>query len=135
MHFRFQVAFPMGQARLALRKHNSVTLLWQFCGFFLVHVLCVLLQSFRHTFGILSLGDFKGGNFPLAKLYPAKLSLGEIMRVWRAARGLLYFRCLGKRLPLKAREWVMWKKEQQRSKGKRTANDSKYTARKRKERF
>eukprot|EP00668_Euglena_longa_P045772 GGOE01061452.1.p1 GENE.GGOE01061452.1~~GGOE01061452.1.p1 ORF type:complete len:334 (+),score=121.05 GGOE01061452.1:128-1003(+) len=39
------------------------------------------------------------------------------------------------KVPLSRREWVQWKKEQLRSKGKRTANDSKYTARKRKERF
>lgn len=39
------------------------------------------------------------------------------------------------KMPLSRREWVLWKKEQLRSKGKRTANNSKYTARKRKERF
>jgi 18S rRNA (guanine1575-N7)-methyltransferase len=36
------------------------------------------------------------------------------------------------KMPLSRRDWIMWKKEQVRRKGNRTANDSKYSGRKRK---
>ena len=41
----------------------------------------------------------------------------------------------GKRNGLKHRDWVMAKKERQRAQGKRVKSDSKYTGRKRRDRF
>eukprot|EP01001_Neometanema_parovale_P007514 NODE_3813_length_1159_cov_87.066602_g3626_i0.p1 GENE.NODE_3813_length_1159_cov_87.066602_g3626_i0~~NODE_3813_length_1159_cov_87.066602_g3626_i0.p1 ORF type:complete len:370 (+),score=71.49 NODE_3813_length_1159_cov_87.066602_g3626_i0:64-1110(+) len=41
----------------------------------------------------------------------------------------------GKTLPLTTKEWIMWKKEQAKARGNKTATASKYTGRKRKTRF
>ena len=75
-----RLAQARSEAHLApLRKHNSVTMLWQCVGIWesLSGACLVSFIAVVRAYDTWSFGDFKGSEIPLAKLSAAKLSPGE----------------------------------------------------------